>query len=94
MKNLGFYVFSIIIFSLVPALAKAEIYTTPDGENFEVNLIPDKTEIMLGEPLFLSFEVKNLSTVDLAFANGGDYRNRLGRPLNYQLKAILIKLNK
>ena len=53
MKNLGLYIFTIIIFLLAPALVKAEIYTTPDGENFEVNLIPDKTEIMLGEPLFL-----------------------------------------
>jgi hypothetical protein len=66
----------------------ADVYTTPDGHQFEVNLIPDKPEIMIGEPLFLSFEVKNLSNVDLAFSDGGDYRNRLGRPLSYDIKAI------
>ena len=66
----------------------ANVYTTPDGHRFEVNLIPDKSEIMIGEPLFLSFEVKNLSNVDLAFSDGGDYRNKLGRPLSYDIKAI------
>ncbi|MDQ3800062.1 MAG: HEAT repeat domain-containing protein [Acidobacteriota bacterium] len=86
--------FALIIFSLLSLLnaaataARAEIYTSPDGHRFEVNLIPDKPEIIVGEPIYLSFEVKNLSDVDLGILDGGDYRNRLGRPLSFSIKAV------
>ena len=80
--------FSLILILLSVFGANGEVYTTPDGHRFEVNLIPDKTEIMIGEPLFLSFEVKNLSDVDLSFSHGGDYRNRLGRPLSFEVEAV------
>lgn len=80
------FLYLFILFS--PTFAKGEIYTTPDDHQFEVNLIADKTEIMLGEPVFLSFEFKNLSNVDLSFHNGGDYRNSLSRPESFLVKAV------
>lgn len=78
-----------LLFGLL-SVAKAEVFTTSDGYRFEVNLIPDKAEIMLGEPIFLSFEIRNLSNVDLSFPEGGDYRNRLGRPESYKIKSTRI----
>jgi hypothetical protein len=62
----------------------------PVGQDFkvgkadlEVSLVLDKPEIMVGEPLFLSFQVQNRSDQDLQTVQGGDYRNRLGRPESY-----------
>lgn len=78
-----------LVFLLISAV-KAEVYTTTDGYQFEVLLIPDKSEIMIGEPVYLSFEVRNLSEVDLSFPEGGDYRNRLGRPESYKIQATRI----
>lgn len=46
----------------------------------EVSLVPDQPSVMLGEPVHLSFFVKNHSACDLQIIIGGDYRNRLGRP--------------
>jgi hypothetical protein len=66
--------------------AKAEVYTTPDGYKVEISLIPDKTEIVLGEPLYLSLEIKNLSDEELGFVNGGDYRNQFGRPDSFLIE--------
>ena len=77
--------YSILIAFLLTVSAKAEIYTTPEGYQFEVNLVPEKTEIMLGEPIYLNFEVKNLSEVSLGMVEGGDYRNKLGRPESFSI---------
>lgn len=69
------------------AIADAEIYTTADGYQVEIKLIPDKSEIMLDEPMWFSLEIKNLSDVDMAFIQGGDYRNEFGRPDSFSIEA-------
>ena len=66
----------------------AKVFTTSDGYKFEVNLKLQKDSIMLGEPTFMDFEVKNLSDVDLGVLWGGDYRNEFGRPESFDVKFI------
>lgn len=66
----------------------ADIYTTPDGHLVEINLIPDKSEILINEPVYFSFQIKNLSTDDIGFVQGGDYRNEFGRPESFKVTAI------
>ena len=52
----------------------------------DVTLAPDKPAIMLGEPAWLSFTVKNLSSENLQILVGGDYGNELGRPSSFAVK--------
>lgn len=85
MKN-RFYLI-LYIFLLVTS-ANAEIYTSPDGYKFEVNLTLQKDTIMLGEPIYMDFDVKNLSDVDLGILYGGDYRNEFGRPDSFDVRLI------
>lgn len=71
----------------LPVQAAGETYTV-NGWEIEVSLVPDKTEIMIGEPIYLSFRVHNHSDQDLQLIEGGDYRNRLGRPESYSITTI------
>lgn len=59
-----------------------DVYTV-DGHQIEVRLVPDKSTMMLGEPINLSFIVQNHSDQDLQVLVGGDYRNALGRPNSF-----------
>lgn len=72
-------------FLLFPSRIAAQTYTTEQGYQIEVNLIPDKTTIMLGEPIYLSFCIRNRSNIDLGLVEGGDYRNTLGRPESFSV---------
>ena len=65
----------------------ANLYNTALG-NIKVTLVPDKRNIMVGEPISLSLIVRNLSDTDLQTIQGGDYRNRLGRPESYAVTAV------
>lgn len=70
------------------ALAGSVAAQVPQTDNevpIQINLKPDKNTIMLGEPLFLAFEVTNLSTEKLGLALGGDYRNQFGRPDSFRV---------
>jgi hypothetical protein len=67
--------------------AQGQTYSV-NGAPIEVSLLPEKSVIMLGEPIHLSFIVRNLSGTDLLFSDGGDYRNRLGRPESYDVRAV------
>lgn len=58
----------------------AQVPLTNAGAPIQINLKPDKSTVMLGEPLFLAFEITNLSGDKLGLALGGDYRNQYGRP--------------
>ena len=66
---------------------EAKSYSTVLG-SVEVALRPDKPEVMLGEPVYLSFTVRNLSDNDLQSLQGGDYRNRFGRPESYSVAVV------
>jgi hypothetical protein len=63
----------------------AQTAMTNEGRKIEVTLTPVKEAIMLDEPTFLLFEVKNYSSQDLCVWEGGDYRNRLGRPNSFEV---------
>lgn len=54
--------------------------------NLDVSVAPDQPAVMLGEPAWLSFTVKNLSDENLQILVGGDYNNELGRPSSFQIK--------
>jgi hypothetical protein len=54
-----------------------------DAGAIEVTLVPDKAKVMLGEPLYLSYVVRNKSPEALQVIIGGDYRNELGRPESF-----------
>lgn len=59
-----------------------------NGWDIEICLVADREDIMLGEPIYLSFMVRNHSDQDLQLTEGGDYRNRLGRPESYSVTAF------
>ncbi len=78
-----------ILCIILVTLAKAQnTYVSPDGYPFEVNLKLQKDTIMLGEPTYMDFEIKNLSVVDLGVAVGGDYRNEYGRPESFDVIVV------
>lgn len=67
--------------------ANGEIYQM-DGQQIETRLVPEKSTIMLGEPVYLSFTVQNNSDQDLQVVVGGDYRNALGRPETFTVTVV------
>jgi hypothetical protein len=88
-------VFRIVALSALTLTTSFLLYAPAKGQSYsineatiEVSLLPEKSVIMLGEPIHRSFIVRNLSGTDLGFREGGDYRNRLGRPENYAVRAV------
>lgn len=88
MKLLILGIACLLVVGLVPSTAEGQNYQTHDGHDFSVSVKAKKPTIMLGETTFLSFEVKNLSDTDLAFGDGGDYRNNIGRPESYRVTVV------
>jgi WD40 repeat protein len=56
------------------------------GAEIEAGFVPYKTEIVLGEPLTVTFRVKNVSDRPFAYEFGGDYRG-IGRHERYKVRA-------
>jgi hypothetical protein len=56
------------------------------GDAIEVSLVPEKNPVMVGEPVYLSFVVKNKTKRDLQVIIGGDYQNLLGRPSSFTVQ--------
>jgi len=80
---------ALILTTSFPLYAPAQGQTySVNGAPIEVSLLPEKSVIMLGEQIHLSFIVRNLSGTNLQFSEGGDYRNRLGRPESYDVRAV------
>lgn len=48
-------------------------------------LVLEKPAILLGEATYLRFRVKNLTQHDLRIEFGGDGRNKLGRPMSFEI---------
>ena len=78
----------ILCIILVTSAKAQKAYVSSDGYPFEVNLKLQKDTIMLGEPTYMDFEIKNLSVVDLGVAVGGDYRNEYGRPESFDVTVV------
>ena len=66
----------------------AQVNTTDKDVPVQIRLNPEKKTVMLGEPLFIAFEVTNLSGEKLGLAVGGDYRNRYGRPDSFLVGVV------
>ena len=47
-----------------------------------------KSEIMVGEPIYFEYVVRNDSDTDLWIEVGGDYRNSTGRPDSFTMQAV------
>lgn len=65
--------------------AVAQTGETNSEGKFSFRLKPEKETIMLGEPLFFSFEVTNLSGEKVCLGVGSDYRNEVGRPDSFKV---------
>lgn len=83
---LGFAIVSIFL-STTNAQAQ-NTYVTEEGATIEVSIRPEKEKILLGEQIYVIFEIRNRSNKTFTFFEGGDYRNRLGRPESYKISAI------
>ena len=66
-------------------IVTAQTADTNEPLPVEVRLQPEKKVIMLGEPLFVAFNVTNISGEKLYLGVGGDYRNKYGRPERFQV---------
>jgi HEAT repeat protein len=71
--------------SSVAAGDSSSRYVTGEGQ-LAISLVPDKLSIMLGEPVWLSFKVENLTDQNLQVIVGGDYQNALGRPNSFKVE--------
>ena len=82
-RNYVIFLFLILANSVTQiSQVTCETYTF-DGYEIQTRLVPDKTTIMLGEPIYVSFIVDNHSDQNLQVLVGGDYRNGLGRPESF-----------
>jgi hypothetical protein len=59
--------------------------TADESGNVTVQLVPDKSNFMLSERVYLSFVVENLTDREFHVLEGGNYRNQLGRPEDFQV---------
>lgn len=66
------------------ARASAQGYSV-GGHAVAVALAAERPTVVVGEPVFLTFELRNLSGRDLQVMEGGDYRNKYGRPDSYRI---------
>jgi hypothetical protein len=74
---------ALALVSTSPGAASGE-----EGARVEVELVPEQPEVMVGEPLHLTFRVRNRTDRRLQLLEGGDYRNRLGRPESFRLTVV------
>lgn len=81
-------VVGLFLLFLTAAGVRAQVNTTENDIPVQTRLTPDKKTIMLGEPLFFSFEVTNLAGEKLGLKVGGDYRNRFGRPDSFVVSVV------
>lgn len=54
----------------------------------QVSLVPEKTSFMQGEPVYLSFLIRNNSSEDLQLVVGGDTFNWLDRPERFSVRIV------
>ncbi|NUP09428.1 MAG: HEAT repeat domain-containing protein [Polyangiaceae bacterium] len=62
--------------------------TSAFGCPLAISLEADKRQFTAGEPVFLSFTVSTTCERTVNVIDGGDYRNRFGRPESYNLSAL------
>jgi hypothetical protein len=75
-----------LVVALLPDAGRAESYEV-DGGRVEVRLVPDWPSAMVGEPLYVSLAIENLTDRDVLFGDGWT-RNAMGRPDFVELATI------
>jgi len=80
-----FFLLTLVLLLFAGLSVMAQDEEKPQEAPVRVSLKPDKETIMLGEPLFIAFEVTNLSGESLCLGVGGDYRNKYGRPERFNV---------
>jgi hypothetical protein len=93
-KTFHFLLMVLFIIAIVTCASQAAINKSIDSNMIEVSLVPEKATFMLGEPIYVSFIVRNKSDQNLQVIVGGDYRNGLGRPESFTVTTIDKKGNK
>lgn len=78
---------SLLVLASLNSQGAGEVHAVAK-QQIEVRLVPDKPTIMLGEPISLSFIIRNNSGQDLQVLVGGDYRNTLGRPETFTVTVM------
>ena len=63
------------------------LYETPLG-TIGVELSVARSTVVFNEPVSLTFTVRNLNDIDLQTIQGGDYRNRYGRPERFSVTTV------
>ncbi len=75
---------------IFPAFAEdatlLRLYKTAQSE-IEAGFVPDKSKIILGEPLFLTFQIINRGDKPYSFTYGGDYRGSV-RANSFHITAV------
>ena len=83
--------FPIVVLSLVVLAlhlsALAQTTVTKEGVPIRVTVEPEKRTIMMSEPIYFKYIIENYSEQKVCFRWGGDYRNRLGRPESFDVRA-------
>ncbi len=77
---------TLFILLLINPAAHAQNFLTQEGFPMEIRLKTDRETIMLNEPAYIYLEIANHSPHKLCVSEGGDYRNRLGRPESFTVK--------
>ncbi len=85
-RTLSIMAAAIVMLVLAADIAHAETYEI-DGGKIRVRLVPDWNAAMVGEPLYLSLTIENLTSKDL-FYGEGHTRNSLGRPDFIELTTV------
>jgi hypothetical protein len=68
-----------------PAEFSAVVEDTIDPQSLRASLATEEAEVMVGEPVVLTYTVSNIGNRHLMVFVGGDYRNRLGRPERFEV---------
>ncbi|MFZ6658934.1 HEAT repeat domain-containing protein [Undibacterium sp. TJN19] len=81
--------FSLLLTTLlVSHLAYGETTHQSGTAKLIVSLVTDKPVVMLGEPVWLSLKVKNVSKKEMGILVGGDYQNKYARPDSFALSVL------
>jgi hypothetical protein len=71
--------------------SESAIHVDVLARELAVSVAPDRWTLRQDEPLHLTFQVRLVAGEPLILIEGGDYRNRRGRPESYALAAIDVE---
>lgn len=77
----------VLMAGIAPWAVRAAPYEAA-GVQVDITAVPEPSEVMMGEPSCVLFNVANRSDRDLRIMVGGDYRNRLGRPDSFKVEVV------